>query len=169
MRLAMKSAARRRGFGLLVLVIEARGDRVMRVVGLVDEIGDRQLQLMRPQPARPRRAARGRAAPEIEQDVRGLRDQHRRRPSGKAAQRAACAAAAPSISRCIAATPLAAARDVDIFGARLLQRQAHEFAAPLNRRPVIELVGHAHPGLKPVECLACHSRDPAYHRHSAGY
>ena len=48
MRLAMKSAARRRGFGPLVLVVKAGRDRMVRVVRLVDDIGDRQLQLMRP-------------------------------------------------------------------------------------------------------------------------
>src|SRR5437588_171175 len=36
----------------LVLVIEGRGDRVMRIVGFVDDIGDCQLQLMRPEPSR---------------------------------------------------------------------------------------------------------------------
>src|SRR5262249_52750436 len=34
------------------------------------------------------------------------------------------------------------ARHVDIVGARLLQRQADELAAALDRRPVIELVAH---------------------------
>ena len=34
------------------------------------------------------------------------------------------------------------AGDVDIVGARLLERQADEFAAPLNAGPVEELVGH---------------------------
>ena len=37
-------------FVLLILVIKARGDRVMGIVRLVDDVGDRQLQLMRPQP-----------------------------------------------------------------------------------------------------------------------
>ena len=35
--------------GSLILVVEARGDRVMRLVRLVYYVGDRQLRLMRPQ------------------------------------------------------------------------------------------------------------------------
>ena len=38
-------------FAALVFVVEAAGDRMMRVVNFVDEIGDRQLQLVGPQPA----------------------------------------------------------------------------------------------------------------------
>src|SRR5256885_721090 len=41
------------GFGPLILIIEARGDRVMPIVRLIDDISDRQLQLMRPEPIRP--------------------------------------------------------------------------------------------------------------------
>ena len=44
----------------------------------------------------------------------------------------------------------AVARDIDVFGAGLLQGEAHEFAAPLNRRPVIELICHADPPAEPV-------------------
>jgi hypothetical protein len=39
----------------LVLVMEAAGDRVVGVVHPVDEIGDRELQLMGPEPPGPRR------------------------------------------------------------------------------------------------------------------
>src|SRR5436190_8282384 len=36
----------------------------------------------------------------------------------------------------------APARDIDIVGARLLQREADKFAASLNPRPVVKLVAH---------------------------
>ena len=51
---------------------------------------------------------------------------------------------APSMNRIIAGTPPLAspARDVEVVGARLFQRQADEFAAALDRRPVVELVAH---------------------------
>jgi len=39
------------GLLALVFIIEAAGDRMVGVVHFVDEIGDRQLQLMGPQPA----------------------------------------------------------------------------------------------------------------------
>src|SRR5437660_11185684 len=60
----------------LVLVIEGRGDRVMRIVGFIDDIGDRQLQLMRPEPSRLVARREPMTPPEIEEDVRGLRDQY---------------------------------------------------------------------------------------------
>src|SRR2546423_9194760 len=60
----------------LVLVIEGRGDRVMRIVGFIDDIGDRQLQLMRPEPSRLVARREPVTPPKIEEDVRGLRDQY---------------------------------------------------------------------------------------------
>ena len=53
---------------------EPRADRMMGVVDLDHEIGDGELQLVRPQP--PRLVARRQVQlrPEIEQNVRGLRD-----------------------------------------------------------------------------------------------
>src|SRR5713226_1872778 len=49
-----------------------------------------------------------------------------------------------------------AAGNVHVIGARLFQREPHEFAAALYRRPVVELVAHAvperHPG--PAQSLA---------------
>src|SRR5579864_1142634 len=62
-------------FGLLFLVIEARRDRVMRVVRFVDGIGYGQLYLMCPQPSGLLARCQAMAAPEVEENVRGLRDQ----------------------------------------------------------------------------------------------
>ena len=53
------------GFVLLILVIKARGDRVMAIVRLVDDVGDRQLQLMRPQPLDLIARREAMAAPEV--------------------------------------------------------------------------------------------------------
>src|SRR5947208_9545224 len=60
----------------LVLVIEGRGDRVMRIVGFIDDIGDRQLQLMRPEPSRLVARREPMTPPKIEEDIGGLRDQY---------------------------------------------------------------------------------------------
>src|SRR5438876_232738 len=94
---------------------------------------------MRPEP--PRLARRGEtvAIAEEQQDVRGLADEEatrleerrrKRRPLGLlvAEQREHRA--------------LVVARDVDIVGAGLFERQAHELAASLDGGPVIELVAH---------------------------
>jgi hypothetical protein len=42
-----------------------------------------------------------------------------------------------------------AARHVDVIGARFFQRQSYEFAAALDRRPVIQFVGMHH------DCFSC--------------
>ena len=54
-----------------------------------------------------------------------------------------CLMRVPSRNLIIAGTPrLPVARHVDIVGAGLLQRQAHELAAALDPRPIVELVTH---------------------------
>ena len=62
-------------FRLLVLVIEIAAQRMMRVVGLPDEIGDGKLDLVDPKPLR--RVSGSEAVPvaEIQQDGGGLADQ----------------------------------------------------------------------------------------------
>ena len=101
---------------LLVLVVEAAGDRVMRVVRLADEVGDRELDLLRlgAEPARRREPARA-AVPRKarmfavcdDDDVADLDERRRER------QRAG---RSPSRNRTIAATPprRSEARDVDV-------------------------------------------------------
>src|SRR5947207_2768578 len=107
----------------------------MCVVRLVDDIGDRQLQLMRPQP--PGFVARREAEspPEVKQDVRGLRDEHvtvfeERR--GERQVRVPDSVHQP-LHRWHAAAP---ARDIVIFGASLLQGETYEFTAALDTRPI---------------------------------
>src|ERR1051326_4308580 len=97
---------------------------------------------MRPQPSRlvPRRESVTR--PEIKEDVRRLRDQRLAIPQerrSKGRMRRAGSVHQPLHRR----DPAATARDVDVFRADLLQGETHEFAAPLNARPVVELIWHA--------------------------
>lgn len=111
----------------------------MRVVRFVDDIGDRQL--MRPHPPGLFARREGVATPEVEKNVRGLPDQHfavfqERRGEGR--MRSDGSIHQPLHRRDAAGV----ARDVDVFGAGFLQREAHEFTAPLDRRPVIELISH---------------------------
>ena len=112
------------------------------VVNLVYKIGDRELQLVGPQPAPLVRRRQAVMSAEIEQDVGGLADdqflhlEERRRerqvPGAFVAEQAhhrSLAARLPG--------------DVHIFGARFLQGQSDKLAAPLDPGPIIEFVTHA--------------------------
>ena len=119
---------------LLLLVIEPARDRMVRVVDLDDEIGDGELELMRPKPSRlvARRQIQARA--EIEQDIRGLRDdelagfEERRRK-----RRPRAALVVDDFHHRRHAGFAFAARDIDIVGAGFFQRQPDELAASLDR------------------------------------
>src|SRR2546426_3030683 len=128
-------------FWPLVLVIEAAADRVMGVVHLGQPVGDGELQLVQSQPAGLAPGGKAQAGPEVEEDVRGLGDQQltgaqerrreRRSLDGRALEQV--------LHRLHAART---ARNVDVIGARVLEREADELAAPLDGRPVIERVSH---------------------------
>ena len=62
---------------LLVLVTKVHRDRVMRVVDLADQVGDRQLQLVGTEATRLVGRNEAQARAEVEQDVRDLRDDER--------------------------------------------------------------------------------------------
>src|ERR1041384_8172435 len=110
--------------GDLLLEIEPACHRVMRVVDFDDEVRDGELQLMQPQPLG--LVLRGEPKPRAEpvQDQRGLRDgglaglQDRR---GERRMLLVFAIDQP-IDRAIAAL----ARDIDVVGARLFQREPDE-------------------------------------------
>src|ERR1700757_685755 len=63
------------GFFALVLVIEPACNRMVGIVDLVDEIGDRQLQLMGPQPTRLIGWCQAVMSAEIEQNISSLPNQ----------------------------------------------------------------------------------------------
>src|ERR1700730_11042384 len=129
----------------LLLEIEPTRHRMMRVVDLYHQIRDGELQLMRPQLPGFIFRRETKPRPKIEQYVRGLRDdalagfQDRRRE-----RRMLFAFARNEFRGCLVA---ALARDVDVIGAGLFQREADELAAPLYRRPVIKFVAHGLPHL----------------------
>src|SRR5262249_16125818 len=120
---------------------EAAGYRVVGVVHLVDEIGDRQLQLVRPEP--PGLAGRYQvvAWPEIVEDVGSLGDHQPPRLEIRRGER-----------RTVDLPPIGNApnhtlstrlsRDIDIVGCGICERQPDELAAALDPGPVIELVSH---------------------------
>src|SRR5205807_462986 len=127
-----------------VLVVEPGGDRVMGVVALDHEVSDRKLQLVGPQPPRfaPRRKSMTHS--EEQQDVRGLADNELAGLEKRRRKRRMLdpVAVEESHHRWHAAAPARLARQIDIVRAGLFQRQAHEFTATLDRRPIIELVAH---------------------------
>src|SRR5262249_50162922 len=80
----------------------------------------------------------------IEEDVGGLREPQFAGLEERRRERRRChAAAAHQIHHVVFA--LAVTRDVDVIGARLLEREPHELAAALDLRPVIELIAHRPP------------------------
>src|SRR5262249_14075621 len=90
-------------------------------------------------------AGGGGAAPPAEkkQDVGGLADDPLARLEERWRKRRMRAASALDEFHHRGNAALAApARHVDVVGARLLQRETDELAAPLDRRPVIEFVAH---------------------------
>src|SRR5215471_11314797 len=127
----------------LLLVIEVAGDRMMSIVDQHHEVGDGELQLMHPQPSG--LVARREAEPpaEIKQDVGGLADDELARLEERRRKgRTRAASALDEFHHRGNAALAAPARHVDVVGARLLQREADELAAALDRRPVIKLVAH---------------------------
>jgi hypothetical protein len=118
----------------------------MGVVDLDEEVGHGQLQLVGPQP--PCRIARGQAQPptEEEKDVRRLSDDLPAGAQERRRERRAFEVLVvqdPGHRRHAAAAGLGLQGHVDVVGRGFLERQADEFAAPLDAGPVVELVAHA--------------------------
>ena len=81
--------------------------------------------------------------------------------------------ASPSSIAIIGLTPppLFAASDIDIRRAGLLERETHEFASPLDIRPIIELIRHLLASLaeqRYPRAMAGASADPASRPHAVG-
>jgi hypothetical protein len=113
----------------------------MGVVRLADEVGERELELVRPQAPCAGLRRKAMAFAEEEQDVRRLSDQSaaglqerrrkrqlRERIVGEHGEHAGFATVCPC--------------DIDVARASLFERKPHEFTAPLDGRPVVEFVTH---------------------------
>ncbi len=114
---------------------------MMRIVYFADPIGDGELQLVRPQTHGLAFWRKAQARPEVEEDIRGLRDQkfagfEKRRRERRMFDRAVFHQAH---HRRHAAR---GARHIDVVGARVFEGEANEFTAALDRRPVIKFVAH---------------------------
>src|SRR5262245_54963586 len=119
----------------------------MGVVNLFDKVRDRELQLMRPQPARLVLGRETMARAEIEQDVRGLADQEPASLQERRRERRIFLALAfeQRHDRTVAALPPA----VHVVGARLLEREPDVFAASLDLGPIVELIAHGSVSVSP--------------------
>src|SRR5690349_5545271 len=112
---------------------------MMRVVRFIDRVCNRELQLMRPQPTDLVTRRQAVTASDIEKNVGGLRDQYvailqKRWSEGKVF---GGRLGLQPLHRVNAA---AVAGHIDVFGTGLLQGEAYEFAAPLDRRQVVEFI-----------------------------
>ncbi len=116
---------------------------MMRVVNLGDEIRDRELQGLGEEAARFILRRKAELGAEILEDVGDMRDddlavaQERGREGGL--RRAAVEHRRHALH---AAPGSALTRDVDVRRAGRLEREAHKLAAPLNARPIVELIRH---------------------------
>ncbi len=98
--------------------------------------------LVQPQPLRLRLRREAEPRSQVVQDQRGLRDDQR--AGAQERRRKHLVALHLQHHRLHAPRP---ARDIDVIGARVLEREADEFAPPLDARPVVELVFHSTAGL----------------------
>jgi hypothetical protein len=126
---------------LLLLVVEALRDRMMGVVGLHDEVGDHQQQLLHPAP--PCVVVRHEAQPgaKVLQDVRRL-EQHRLtvREDRRCERHTAAALQHPHDALPPAALGLRQPADVEVVRTAGFQREPDEFAAALDVGPVVKTV-----------------------------
>ena len=112
---------------------------MVRVMSLVDEIRDGELYLVRPQPARRVLWRKPMLRAKIEQDRRRLADEKVAGPQEGRREGRLFRVAHQTHHRPHA---IRSARHIHILRARLLERQTHELAAALDRRPVVEFVRH---------------------------
>ncbi len=132
-------------FLFLVLVIQARAYRVVRVVRLVHRVGNRQLDLMRPQAVGNACAHQLEARAQVQQDGGGLPDHslavHQQR-AGKRRPRHGLVLQVVEQGRQALPVGGVTPRDIHIRRAGRFQRQTDKFAATLDAGPVEELVRH---------------------------
>src|SRR5262249_25949217 len=111
---------------------------------LGDEVGDRQRDRQRAQPARLVRRREAELAAEVARDQRALREHDVARAQERRREHEAELLAQLLHLRDAAL----AAADVDVVGTRILEHETRKLAAALDPRPVVELVAH---GAEPTE------------------
>ena len=112
----------------------------MGVMRFDDQVGERELELMRPQSPRLGLGREVVAFAEEQQDVRGLRD---KALAGLEEWRRKGRICDVALEQCEHARfAFGGTGDIDVTCASLFEREPHKFAASLNRSPVIELVAH---------------------------
>ena len=122
---------------------------MMRVVNLGDEIRDRELQSVGEEAARLVLWRKAELGAEILEDVGDMRDDDGAVAQERGRERGLRGAALEHRYHRFHAPPgPALPRDVDIRRAGGLEREAHKLAAPLDARPVVELIRHVGPSFE---------------------
>jgi hypothetical protein len=115
----------------------------MRIVNLDNEVGDGELELMDPQPPGLGARRKGVAGAEKQQNVRRLADRELAAFEERRRERRMLDARA--VKETASSPPAAGARQprhIEVICPGLFEREAHEFAAPLNAGPVVKLIAH---------------------------
>ena len=118
---------------------------MVNIVGLDQEIGHGELQLVGPHAAGLARRRQFVAGAEEHQDIRGLRDHALAGPQdwrGKGRLTVGVVVQQFEHPRHAAAHIFRCAHNIDIVGGGFFQRQANKLAAPLYGRPIVEFVTH---------------------------
>ncbi len=126
-------------FTALVLVVKPGRDRVVGIVNLDQQVGDRKLQLMRPQSSGITARRKAVTHAEEEKDIRRLANEELAAPEERRREWRMLDALAVEKRhhRRHAAALGRLARHIDVWRAHLLERDTHKFATPLDFRPVV--------------------------------
>ena len=129
---------------------------MVSVVSLANDIGDRQLNLVQPEPVGLAAGRQSQAVAEMHQDGGGLSNHEipvtQERGSKGWPQKVVSFNEGHKFF-----VTVRLKGDIDIVGASVLQRQPHKFAAALNAAPIIELIGHG--PLPPPSLTRSHGGD----------
>ena len=134
-----------KGLRLLILVIRAGANRVVRVVRFGHHVGNGQLDLLRPDPRRLAAGYQLQLRGQVLQDGGRLSDPHTAMlQKGRRERRMRKSVVLQTAQHCPHTLPrgLRATCHVDVRGAGRFERKPDEFAAALNRRPVMEFISH---------------------------
>ena len=138
--LAQKRPRAEDRFRTLLLVEETARDRVMGVVDLAHEIGDRELERVRGDAARLALRDETVARREVLENVRRLRDHELAGDEEGRGERLEAVVHLREQGGNAAALARSPACDVDVWRAGVLEEEPDELAAPLDRGPVVKLV-----------------------------
>src|SRR5688572_14406114 len=129
----------------LFLIVEDVSDRVMRLAGFIEPIGDRQLQLMCPKPALFALRYETQPRPKELENVGGLRNQEIAGSQKWRSKRWMFQRRVFKEFHDPGTSEVRIARHVDIIRSGIFQCQANELAAPLDGWLIVQFILHGSP------------------------